>query len=335
MSNSQKLSHLSFPVAVPKPSPRNMQWSEDGQLFILSRNAIHILVGSVYFISTYSQLFKLQKTPELHMDPTLFSFLNPQLSSAGETPEEVKWQTNLIEIDKKPHQDWASSSDDWGALSLGSLDVSWVAMAPSPTNSSKSSCCVVVALTSNLEVSLWSPSKNHISGEWQKHSEIAREASYACSILGIMNSIESRVKLKDWNFRETGLSYIKAIQIAEDWILDITWSQWFRRDDGHHSAYIVCSAGDGSIYHVQIKISLDSREFKVESIGITNLHPADSTPTTALLLIENEDYGDDFEKVGLDDRIYVSGVIDYDRMGTLGWFYECVSTLTFTRCSGG
>lgn len=40
-------------------------------------------------------------------------------------------------------------------------------------------------------------------------------------------------------------------------------------------------------------------------------------------------FKEELEKVGVDDRICISGVVDYDHTGTLGWFYEYVLCINF------
>lgn len=300
------LSHLSFPVAVSVPSPRNIQWSEDGQLFVLSRNAIHIL------------------TPDFNADCTLFSVHNPKSSS--ESTKDVEWFTNRVEIDKELHHNWAADSDNWGTLSLGSLDISWVGMALSPTNSSKTYCCVLAALTSNLEVSLWGPCKNHISGEWQKIQDVTetikdsiaspnnsirgiQQAQIQClawskgvhihspegvldesSILALGNRAGSIICMK--YSRESGLSYLECFEAASNWIVEMVWSPWSQHEDNSRSASIFCSTADGAVYEVQMEASARSQDLKIKLNSAAEvLHPADFTPVTALSVIQHQSDG--------------------------------------------
>lgn len=77
---------------------------------------------------------------------------------------------------------------EYGAVVLGSLDFSVKSASCSPSNITKDgryvitvnivcvfiSCvtlrCILATLNSNMEVALWSASKNHLKGEWHKVS---------------------------------------------------------------------------------------------------------------------------------------------------------------------
>lgn len=74
---------------------------------------------------------------------------------------------------------------EWGAVALGSLDLSLRSVSVSPSNLTADagfvhfkaffnqllsdcicSSCVLAIVTSNLELSLWSAVKNHLKGQW-------------------------------------------------------------------------------------------------------------------------------------------------------------------------
>lgn len=56
-------------------------------------------------------------------------------------------------------------------------------------------------------------------------------------------------------------------------------------------AFIFCSAADGSVHQIQVEVSLESHELKTQfSHTFECLHPSDSTPATALSLIQNKNH---------------------------------------------
>ncbi|KAJ3491367.1 hypothetical protein NLI96_g752 [Meripilus lineatus] len=57
---------------------------------------------------------------------------------------------------------------DWGTVSLGSLDPYFRSATCSPSNVALDGGCVIASLDSNLQASIWSPTKNRLQGPWKK-----------------------------------------------------------------------------------------------------------------------------------------------------------------------
>lgn len=54
----------------------------------------------------------------------------------------------------------------WGTVSLGSTDLSFHAVACSPSNVSEDAGCIYAVLDSNAEVFLFKPVKDPLTGQW-------------------------------------------------------------------------------------------------------------------------------------------------------------------------
>ncbi|KAI0340524.1 hypothetical protein BDW22DRAFT_1398185 [Trametopsis cervina] len=147
------LTALSLPATSTFPSEGCLQWSADGQIILPTRKSIVIL------------------TPQLGIAVEPSSVLKQAHGKSFRPNAEnsVEWFHTMIEWDKtrEPYQ-WAMECQDWGAVSLGFIDVSFIAVACSPSNITGDSGSIVAALDSNMEVFLYKSIKNHITGIWQK-----------------------------------------------------------------------------------------------------------------------------------------------------------------------
>ncbi|KAI6010951.1 putative zinc-finger of transcription factor IIIC complex-domain-containing protein [Pisolithus orientalis] len=105
--------------------------------------------------------------------------ITPDHGIALSTPPDVKapiddqssakplgWYKTMIDMSSLSMRAWAELSDSWGTLSLGSLDVAVQAVTCSPSGLSSHGRCVLAVLNTNMEVTLWEGTKNHLRGEW-------------------------------------------------------------------------------------------------------------------------------------------------------------------------
>lgn len=78
----------------------------------------------------------------------------------------LKWFRTMIEFLKVQPFNWPEQSQAWQAVSLGSLDLSLRAVTCSPSNLTQSAGCLIVSLSSNMDLTLWAATRNHLKGEW-------------------------------------------------------------------------------------------------------------------------------------------------------------------------
>ncbi|KAI6139709.1 transcription factor IIIC subunit delta N-term-domain-containing protein [Pisolithus tinctorius] len=124
-----------------------LEWSDDGQLCVLTKSAVYIL--------TPNHGIALSTPPDV-MAP-----IDDQSSA-----KPLGWYKTMIDMSSLPMRAWAELSDSWGTLSLGSLDVAVQAVTCSPSGLSSHGRCVLAVLNTNMEVTLWEGTKNHLRGEW-------------------------------------------------------------------------------------------------------------------------------------------------------------------------
>ncbi|EDR05691.1 uncharacterized protein LACBIDRAFT_329590 [Laccaria bicolor S238N-H82] len=137
-----------------------LQWTADGQLLVVTKDAIHILVK-----------FRFGQTPENAHDTS-----HPHLKLADKS---IAWAQTIIEFDQINIRKWPDRSQEWGAAALGSLDTGLRAVARSPSKLMAGSGgfylwkrCVVAVLSSNFDLSLWASSKNRYKGRWNKIQDV-------------------------------------------------------------------------------------------------------------------------------------------------------------------
>ncbi|KAH9940878.1 transcription factor IIIC subunit delta N-term-domain-containing protein [Epithele typhae] len=150
--------------AVPVyPAANSLRFSQDGQAILLTKYAVHLL------------------TPELGVSvgtPSAIKQTIDQSSLFRAAPPPVSWLRTVLEFDRALSHQWPAESTEWGAVSLGSLDPSLTAVAPSPSNLTAGAgwvrplICVLALLNSNLELTIWGASKNLLTGEWTKLHDV-------------------------------------------------------------------------------------------------------------------------------------------------------------------
>ncbi|KAJ7669205.1 hypothetical protein DFH06DRAFT_1468843 [Mycena polygramma] len=78
----------------------------------------------------------------------------------------------MIDFNPRDVHRWPADTQEWGSVSLGSLDVGLRAMSCSPSNLTGNAGCMAAILSSNMDISLWHAAKDTIKGEWAKLCEV-------------------------------------------------------------------------------------------------------------------------------------------------------------------
>ncbi|KAH8832838.1 hypothetical protein DL96DRAFT_1583580 [Flagelloscypha sp. PMI_526] len=128
----------------PRPLHGTLHWSEDGQLFFVTKRSIHVL------------------TPQ---HTTRISQVD------GYKEQSIRWSRSTIDLDVERCTPWILK--DPGAQVIGSLDVFFKTIVSSPCGITLSGWYpggVVAVLTSNLDLNLYSPPNNTVSGAWSMES---------------------------------------------------------------------------------------------------------------------------------------------------------------------
>ncbi|KZP30470.1 hypothetical protein FIBSPDRAFT_777198 [Athelia psychrophila] len=271
---------LNVPTVVSHPSIHCLQWSGDGQACFVTKSAVYILTPD----------------PGINFD-TSSVIKAPVKGKAGEKP--LGWYRTMIECNKegvseKP-QNWPEISQDWGAVVLGSLDISVRTVACSPSFLTFDGRCVLAVLNSNMEVSLWAAAKNHLKGEWacvqnittflvshfspkepslptalqlqttsiawstQPDFGVFPSAGIDSSILAIGNRAGSILLLR-YQQDKNQLQSIRHIQTVEvsQWTTHLSWSPWLTISDRKCKAYLAYGTADGAVGLIAITQILQS-----------------------------------------------------------------------------
>ncbi|KAG9042556.1 hypothetical protein FS837_010698 [Tulasnella sp. UAMH 9824] len=268
-------------LAESTPAFGNLSWSEDGQLCVLTHNAIYILTPDLgIFFDTESAISA-----------------TPTISSTEPTPK-LGWYRTMLAVDKASPHVWALESENQAVLVTGSMDVMFKAACWSPTGISKDGFSLLAILTSNLEISIYEPSRNHLKGAWNKVQDVtetlkqyfqakfdpkevkdrtaakilvAQAQALAWSeappingnrgggfekdsLLAVGNRGGTVVFLRS-KTEALELEVVAAHTFTTQWIVRLSWSSWSAGNNGEAWSLLACALPDGSIQQLKVNLS--------------------------------------------------------------------------------
>ncbi|KAF8605960.1 hypothetical protein BDV93DRAFT_543140 [Ceratobasidium sp. AG-I] len=278
-------------------STDTLQLSSDGQIAIAMRGAIYLIA------------------PELRAVGS---------GTSNEEADSLTWtQTSIQDLGKT--RLWCESSTHWRAISLGSLEVVWQAIAWSPSGLNKLGGCLLVTLTNNLQVSIWTPVKNPQTGEWVRlqdvtedqmslfdESSISTENILRCQTCSIawsppvwghslvlptsttnsllaMGSRSGDVNFFSWDSSKNTVQPCLTHNVASAWVIKLTWCSWkVNSTEGATQTaqtYLACSLSDGSVWILTVKYD-PSSEDPYSILDCSLIMSADSRPVAAMTFVE-------------------------------------------------
>ncbi|KAJ6485623.1 transcription factor IIIC subunit delta N-term-domain-containing protein [Mycena sanguinolenta] len=258
-------STVSIPTVTSRPSLSCLQWSEDGQVFFLSKGSVYIL------------------TPD-HNDAS---------GAQRDVSAHIKWLSTMIDFNPRDCQSWPALSQEWAALSVGSMDIGLRALSCSPSNLTGNGGCVVAILSSNMDLSLWRAAKNSTKGEWAKFFEvtpfIAELVSLKSPLSTAEQTIRSQITSVLWSshanfdmtpapcvdssllvtgtragtvmffrFKDSVLAHVATITVSDEWITHLAFSFWTPLKAGESEIVLAFGAADGSVGSLRIIQTLSS-----------------------------------------------------------------------------
>lgn len=268
MADALLLSSLCLPSVRTRPSSTCLQWSADGQVFFISNSIVHIL------------------TPH-------HAGIHPSCNIRGDkgTAGTLRWSRTIIGLQKTDLRDWSVGSQEWAALSLGSFDFHVKDIACSPSYVTEDGGCVAAVLSSNMDLSLWSASKNSIQGEWIKVFDVTpflvNLVSIGASDTGLSQLLQAQVTSIAWSkqadfamspapYVETSLLaagsrsgtvcflrfdgetaslyHIWTLRVSEEWVTHLAFSSWAHEGDLQCGGLLAYSTSDGSVGLVKIRL---------------------------------------------------------------------------------
>ncbi|KAF8141842.1 transcription factor IIIC subunit delta N-term-domain-containing protein [Boletus edulis] len=267
MSQRPVYSSFNIPTVITHPSVRCLQWSDDGQLCLVTKSAIHIL------------------TPNHGINFSTPADIKSLIHDESDRP--LGWYRTMIETTRTQTHSWPSITQGWGSLALGSLDISVRAVTCSPSGLTSRGRCVLAVLNSNMEVSLYAAGKNHLKGEWMNIQDVTaylldnprlEQIDETSWILGIqpvwgiypaplvdasilaLGTRAGAVKL--FRYAYTQISFrdsIPLVKLCENWITHIAWSPWLLQNGSPGRCSLACTTGDGGVFLINISQKLQLR----------------------------------------------------------------------------
>ncbi|EIW74796.1 hypothetical protein CONPUDRAFT_169750 [Coniophora puteana RWD-64-598 SS2] len=307
---------LPIPAVITHPSQHCLQWTEDGQICLVTKSAVHIL--------TPDAGINISAPPDV------------KASAPGDqTGKPIGWFKTAVETDRATTYYWPSYSQDWSTVTLGSLDLSITALACSPTNMSSRGRCMLAVLNSNCEVSIWEAGRHHLKGEWVKVLDVtsflldglanngedhitmalrAQATSLAWSsqpdfgivpvpvMDGSALAIGNRAgdlmlfRLEGRSSQQRSVSHLGTVKFSKHRITQIAWSSWRNLEIGHSIAFVACSLDSGSLVTLKVEqkalfdanTSMSGQQYKcvLSTATPVEVHPPDKRGTTGLVWID-------------------------------------------------
>ncbi|KAJ6568281.1 transcription factor IIIC subunit delta N-term-domain-containing protein [Mycena vulgaris] len=266
-SASPIYSVLNIPSITSRPSLSCLQWSGDGQVFFLTK-------GSVYILTPDHGVHSATQLP-------------------GDTRNSyVKWFSTMIDFNPREVHSWPAGSQEWGAVSLGSMDVGLRTISCSPSNLTGNGGCVAAILSSNMDLSLWHTPKNMISGEWIKLCDVTPFIAELTSLdphSKDEQTIRSQITSMSWSshadfgispaprlnssllvtgtragtlmffrFKNSALEHVASVEVADQWITHVAFSPWTALTGGECKSRLAYGTSDGLVGLTSITQSLHS-----------------------------------------------------------------------------
>ncbi|KAJ7594097.1 putative zinc-finger of transcription factor IIIC complex-domain-containing protein [Mycena floridula] len=263
---------LNIPSPAPFPGSRCLQWSEDGQLFFMLKSCVYIMTPDPGINFGASTVLKFALKDTAQKDKS-----NP-----------LGWFRTMIQTgDKTTAYRWTDQSTDWATKSVGAIDICVCAIALSPTNIVEDAGCILATLSTNMDLYLYSATKNSLTGEWTNVFDVTTFLTETCitpdvdkekAILNAQTTCIAWTKQADFAISpslplngsilicgnrggslvflryttKTTMEHILTFPLSI-WITRIACTSWIALGSGTCEGYVAYATEDGAIGLVQLK----------------------------------------------------------------------------------
>nr|GAT46332.1 predicted protein [Mycena chlorophos] len=269
---------LSVNAVAPIPSTSTLQWTADGQACFLTKTSLYIMTPDHGLNFDLAQPIKSKPRP-----------LKAKNASQPEPDvEPIGWYRTLVQFDRPLEYLWPEQSQSWNAIVLGTVDIALWAATASPSGLSTNASCIVAALTSSMDFTLWTASRNGLNGEWVKIFDVT---PFLLEHFGqesnAVRAIRSQVTSIHWSqqadfgirpaaldgsllvagtragmllllrYRAPGLELLKALSVSDQWIVRVAVSPWRISQLGKCQATVAFTTDDGAVSLVNIEQTLE------------------------------------------------------------------------------
>ncbi|KAJ6598219.1 putative zinc-finger of transcription factor IIIC complex-domain-containing protein [Mycena vulgaris] len=273
MSSLPIYTSLTVPMVSCFPSATAFQWSADGQACFLTKTALYIM------------------TPDhgLNFESASALKATPEKDNATEV-EALGWYRTLVQFDRPVEYLWPEQSQDWNAIVLGSVDIALWAVTLSPSNISAHAGCVLAALSSSMDLTLWTAGRNGLKGEWIKiydvtpfllehfENEVNEIRALKSQVLSIKWSQQADFGIRPTplnngsllvtgnragmlmflRYRDSSVEIVDTLSVSEQWIVCLAVSSWAVVEPGKCDAYIAYATDNGVVGSVKIRQTLEA-----------------------------------------------------------------------------
>ncbi|KAF9785254.1 putative zinc-finger of transcription factor IIIC complex-domain-containing protein [Thelephora terrestris] len=288
-------------AAIPAdPTLQNIQFSPDGQVLLATRHALYIL------------------TPDLGVNFDASSTAKILTGDFG-------WFRAIIDVGDIPPQNWFIETQEWAAVSFGSIERTLRSIAVSPAFVTTNGGSVIAILTSDMTLTFWAAPKNPIRGGWNKvqlppcmlfsrsrmdyslhaYTAIAwsSEPTFASSsgslnsgsLLAVGTRAGSVHLLRYLDSAEQGESagLVLTVEVGDRWVTQCAWTPWKTSDAQIVLSTLACGLSNGDVILIDVTQTLPSGSpFNLEVVTKTRNEKAaspDKRIITAMKWVSRKD----------------------------------------------
>ncbi|KAJ7240849.1 putative zinc-finger of transcription factor IIIC complex-domain-containing protein [Mycena haematopus] len=260
---------LNVPVVASVPSSTAFQWSADGQACFLTKTALYIM------------------TPDhgLNFEPSTAISAAPDQDGV----KSLAWYRTLIQFDRAVEYLWPEQSQDWGAIVLGSVDIALWAVTLSPSNISAHAGCIVAALSSSMDLTLWTAGRNGLKGEWIKIFDVTPFLlDHFSEANNTVRALKSQVISIQWSqqadfgltptpldngsllvagtragmllflrYRDSDVELVHTASISDRWVVCLRISSWAVVGSRKCEAHVAYATDDGVVGVIKVRQTLE------------------------------------------------------------------------------
>ncbi|KZT59852.1 hypothetical protein CALCODRAFT_553992 [Calocera cornea HHB12733] len=252
-----------------------IQQNADGQIGVIATAGIHIL------------------TPAVGIEYDLASAepgIVPALQKASREP--LKLFRAVADMLSGENMLWVNETLEPAAMALGSIQIRCKDFAWSPSGVSSAGTCLLAILTTNLEVFIYAPGKNYMTGEWTRTASLTPALLASTSAVTATGSLENAPMRRVLQAQTTALSWSGPVRaptvpssrdlsllalgnragsvslwrhgsadvwrrhasvvVGEEWVTQVSWAGWLQIDAQTVASSLACGLSDGSIRLVTV-----------------------------------------------------------------------------------
>ncbi|KAJ8093131.1 hypothetical protein PM082_020616 [Marasmius tenuissimus] len=300
---------INIQTILNSPSSKCFQWTPDGQGCFVTKSAVYIITPEPGINhDSYAVL------PSILQAATLSNDKQHENGTESMAQATLNWFRTMIQYDLKASDvcRWPDFSQEFSAVSLGSIDPSIWSVTFSPSDVAPNAGCIMAILTANMDLSLWRATKNALKGEWTKILDIPPILleTFDSSPTSLHQTLSSQVVSVEWtqqadfgiqptpridgsllicgsragmliflrfNTTESTVEVIDTLHLSKEWITYVSATAWTIIESGVCRATVAYTTSLGNIGVVDVTQTLSQpNEGQLPGILCSFKHPENS-----------------------------------------------------------